>query len=82
MWIRYVLVPGWSDDFEDVEKLANFVTTLKGVERVEVLPFHKMGEHKWEELGMEYELGDVLPPSPEVVERVRGQFRARGIFTC
>lgn len=82
MWIRYVLVPGWSDDFEDVEKLANFVTTLKGVERVEVLPFHKMGEHKWEELGMDYELGDVLPPSPEVVERVRGQFRARGIFTC
>ncbi len=82
MWIRYVLVPGYTDDFDDVEKLAEFVTTLQGVERVEVLPFHKMGEHKWQELGMPYELTDVPAPTPEVVERVRNQFRARGIFTC
>ncbi len=82
MWIRYVLVPGYSDDFDDVEKLADYLTTLKGIERVEVLPFHKMGEHKWQELGMDYELTDVQPPSPEVVERVRGQIRARGFFVC
>lgn len=82
IWIRYVLVPGWSDDFDDVELLADFLATLRGVDRVEVLPFHKMGEHKWEELGMDYELQDVMPPSLELIERVRGQFRARGLFTC
>lgn len=82
MWIRYVLVPGYTDDFDDVEKLADFITTLNGVERVEVLPFHKMGEHKWQELGMDYELTEVKPPAPEVIERVRSQFKQRGIFTC
>lgn len=82
MWIRYVLVPGWSDDFDDVEKLAEYVANLKGIERVEVLPFHKMGEHKWQELGLPYELTDVMPPTAEVIERVRNQFRQRGIFTC
>lgn len=82
MWIRYVLVPGWSDDYDDVEKLANFLTTLKGIDRVEVLPFHKMGEHKWEELGLDYALTNTLPPAPDLIERVRNQFRERGLFTC
>ncbi|GHD59311.1 pyruvate formate-lyase-activating protein [Jeongeupia chitinilytica] len=82
IWLRYVLVPGWSDDVDDVEGLAAFVQSLGSiVERVEVLPFHKMGEHKWEELGMKYELGDVEPPSIELAERVRDQFRARGLNT-
>jgi pyruvate formate lyase activating enzyme len=46
MWIRFVLVPELTDDFDNVEGLAEFVNTLSGVERVEVLPFHKMGEYK------------------------------------
>ena len=82
MWIRYVLVPGYSDEFDDVEKLADFISTLQGVDRVEVLPFHKMGEHKWDELGYDYQLKLVQPPSPELIERVIGQFRNRGLFTC
>lgn len=82
MWIRYVLVPGYTDDMEDVSNLADFVTKLNGVERVEVLPFHKMGEHKWQDLGLSYALTDVQPPSPELVERVRDQFRQRNLFTC
>ena len=49
------------------------------VERVEVLPFHNMGQDKWDSLGMEYKLRDAQPPSNEVVERIRGQFRARGL---
>jgi len=80
MWIRYVLVPGYTDDFADVEKLADFVASLQGVERVEVLPFHKMGEHKWEELGFEYQLKDVQPPSIDLLKRVIGQFRQRGLM--
>ncbi len=49
--------------------------------RVEVLPFHQMGRDKWERLGMDYRLGDTRPPSPELVERVRDQFRSRGLLT-
>jgi len=82
MWIRYVLVPGYTDAIEDVDKLADFVATLQGVERVEILPFHKMGEHKWEELGYTYRLKDVKPPSVALVKRVVTQFRHRGLTTC
>jgi len=82
IWIRYVLVPGHTDAFEDVERLADFVATLNGVERVEVLPFHKMGEHKWEEMGLEYQLKDVQPPSPDLLQRVIDQFSQRGLSAC
>jgi pyruvate formate lyase activating enzyme len=82
MWIRYVLVPGYTDDFEDVEKLAAFIALLEGVERVEVLPFHKMGEHKWDDLGLSWQLKSVSPPSPELLDRVVRQFQKHGLFTC
>jgi len=82
MWIRYVLVPGYTDDFNDVEDLADFVMTLDGVDRVEILPFHKMGEKKWEELGFKYHLKEVKPPSNELVKRVIMQFRSRGLTAC
>lgn len=82
IWIRYVLVPGYTDEFDDVEKLADFIATLNGVERVEVLPFHKMGEHKWDDLGIDFQLKNISPPSPALIERVIGQFRERGLFVC
>jgi pyruvate formate lyase activating enzyme len=81
MWIRFVLVPGLTDAYDNVEAVADHVATLATVQRVEVLPFHQMGRDKWESLGMRYELEDTSPPSPELVERVRGQFRARGLTT-
>lgn len=79
MWIRYVLVPDLTDDVDNVEKVADYVATLSSVERVEVLPFHQMGRDKWRELGQEYQLEDTEPPTPELVERVREQFRSRGL---
>lgn len=83
MWIRYVLVPGWTDKMEHVHKLAEFITPLKaGIERVEVLPFHKLGESKWQDLGLDYQLTDTLPPSIELTEAVRDVFRAKGFFTA
>ena len=82
MWIRYVLVPGYTDEYEDVENLADFISTLHGVERVEVLPLHNMGEHKWEKLGLDYPLKGVSPPTPALLERVVGQFNKRGLFAC
>lgn len=79
IWIRFVLVPGLTDAEENVEAVADYVSTLSTVTRVEVLPFHQMGQDKWATLGMTYELADTRAPSPELVERVRGQFRARGL---
>ena len=79
MWVRYVLVPGLTDGFDNVEKVAEVCAGLKSLERVEILRFHQMGKDKWEQLGLEYPLKDVEPPSPELTERVRGQFRSRGL---
>lgn len=80
MWIRFVLVPGLTDAWDNVEAVADYVATLSTVARVEVLPFHQMGRDKWADLGMAYQLEDTEPPTPELVERVRGQFRARGLL--
>ena len=76
-WIRFVLVPQLTDNFEDIEHLADFVADLQGVERVEVLPFHKMGEHKWEALNLDYQLKESESPSEELIARVQDQFRKR-----
>ncbi|MEU3792780.1 pyruvate formate-lyase-activating protein [Streptomyces fructofermentans] len=79
VWIRYVLVPGWTDDPEAVEGLAEFVAELDSVERVDVLPFHKLGAAKYEALGIPFPLRDTPVPAPELTERVRTQFRAHGV---
>ncbi|WP_040282901.1 pyruvate formate-lyase-activating protein [Tessaracoccus massiliensis] len=82
MWIRFVLVPGLTDDESNVGKVAAHVATLgDAVERVEVLPFHQMGRDKWESLGLNYELKDTDPPSKELIARVMGQFEAHGLPT-
>lgn len=80
MWIRFVLVPGLTDAQANVEGLADFVASLKMVERVEVAPFHKMGEFKWKELRMPYKLADTPPPTPESVAEVRRAFSSRGLL--
>jgi pyruvate formate lyase activating enzyme len=79
MWIRYVLAPGLTDGFDNVQKVADFVAGLKTVERVEILRFHQMGSDKWTQLGLEYRLAATEPPSVELSERVREQFRGRGL---
>ena len=79
MWIRYVVVPGWTDSPADVEALADLVETLPTVEKVELLPYHLLGKHKWAALGMPYGLEGVEPPSEETMARIRQQLTARGI---
>jgi len=79
LWLRYVLVPGLTDGFDNVEKVAAFAAELKTVQRVEILKFHQMGADKWAKLGIEYQLADTEPPTPELAERVREQFRSRGL---
>jgi pyruvate formate lyase activating enzyme len=79
MWVRFVLVPGLTDDYDNVEKVADICAGLQSLERVEILRFHQMGRDKWHKLGLEYKLENVEPPDAELSERVRGQFRSRGI---
>ncbi|TVQ08609.1 MAG: pyruvate formate lyase-activating protein [Leptolyngbya sp. DLM2.Bin27] len=78
-WIRFVLVPGLTDPAENVAGLAEFVGSLGNVERVEILPFHKLGEYKWEQLGLPYALAKTQPPSPELVEQVVQIFRQQSL---
>lgn len=68
VWIRHVLVPGRSDKDEYLERLHDFIKTLDNVEKVEVLPYHTLGEYKWKELGYDYPLAGVEPPTKERVE--------------
>ncbi len=74
IWLRYVLVPGLTDAEEDIEHLAEFLSTLPNLERLDILPFHKMGEYKWEQLGYHYELSDTVEPTPAEVTKAREIF--------
>ncbi len=68
VWIRHVLVPERSDRDDYLERLQEFILTLKNVERVEVLPYHTLGVFKWKELGFEYQLEGINPPTKDRVE--------------
>lgn len=71
MWIRQVLVPGYTDKEEDLIELKDFLSTLKTVDKVEILPYHDMGKFKWLELGLEYPLEGVPVATPEDVDRAK-----------
>jgi pyruvate formate lyase activating enzyme len=79
IWVRFVLVPGLTDDRENLEGIARFAAGLGVVERVEVLPFHQLGSFKWEKLSLEYTLKDTKPPSAQQVEEACKIFRDAGV---
>ena len=79
IWVRYVLVPGLTDDDGEMEQLAQFVASLGVVERVEILPFHQLGQYKWERLGLDYKLAATEPPTQEGVSRAVGILRSAGL---
>ncbi|MBQ8941215.1 MAG: pyruvate formate lyase-activating protein [Firmicutes bacterium] len=68
VWIRHVLVPGYSDNDEQLKRLHDFIETLENVEKVEVLPYHNLGMSKYEKLGIDYKLKDVRPPAEERIQ--------------
>ena len=71
IWIRQVLVPGYTDDENDLLKLRDFLNTLKTVEKVEILPYHNMGEFKWKKLGFSYPLEGVREANQADVDRAK-----------
>jgi pyruvate formate lyase activating enzyme len=79
IWIRFVLVPGLTDDRADIAGIARFAAGLGNVERVEVLPFHQMGRYKWQRLDRAYTLDGVQPPSRQLLEEACAIFQAEGL---
>ena len=78
VWVRFTLVPGLTDDPDNVEKIAKFVAPMKNVEWVEVQPFHQLGAFKWKAMGIEYKEANTPSASPDLVKRVVEQFQAAG----
>jgi len=78
-WIRFVLLPGYTDAPDNIEGLAKFVATLGNVERVDVLPFHQLGKFKWDQMAMKYELNDAATPTPAQTEAAKKIFRDHGL---
>ena len=71
IWIRQVIVPGYTDDENDLIKLKEFLKTLKTVEKVQLLPYHDMGKFKWEKLGQKYELENVRQANDDDIKRAK-----------
>ena len=71
MWIRQVLVPGYTDDEHDLLRLKDFISSLKTVDRVEILPYHSLGEYKWKALGLKYPLEGVRDANEDDVQRAK-----------
>lgn len=71
IWIRQVLIPGYTDDEQDLLKLKNFIAGLKTVHKVELLPYHDMGKFKWKKLGVKYDLEGVRPANSQDIEKAK-----------
>lgn len=74
-WLRYVLVPGYSDAEEDIRQLGETLGDYQNIQRVEILPYHRLGVHKYEAMGWDYRLKDVRENSPEQLKRAEALFR-------
>lgn len=79
VWIRHVLVPGITDDRKNLEALGKFVSTLNNVDRLELLPYHTIGVHKWESMGIEYELKGVPDATPEDIKKASQVLKEFGV---
>jgi pyruvate formate lyase activating enzyme len=77
-WIRYVLVPQLTDNLDSVRKLSAHLDKYPNVAKIELLGFHKMGEFKWKELGLDYQLSDTKEPSKELLFEVKKIFESNG----
>jgi pyruvate formate lyase activating enzyme len=78
VWVRFTLVPGLTDDPQNVEGIARFVAPMKNVEWVEVQPFHQLGAFKWKAMHLDYKNAQTSPPPSDLLNRVLEQFRSAG----
>lgn len=71
IWIRQVLIPGYTDDEHDLLKLKDFIASLKTVQKVELLPYHDMGKFKWKKLGVKYDLEGIRPANSQDINKAK-----------
>lgn len=71
LWIRQVLIPGYTDDESDLLELKNFINSLNSVKKVEILPYHDMGKYKWKKFGTKYELDNVRQATDDDIKRAK-----------
>ena len=76
VWIRYVLIPGYTDDEADIKAWCEEMIKHPIIERIDLLPSHQMGQHKWEQMGFKYKLKDVCPPSEDEIRVVEEMIRS------
>lgn len=79
VWIRHVLVPGFTDNDDHLRILADYLKKFNNIQRIDVLPFHQLGEFKWEELRLEYKLKNTTPPTRDRVENAKQILATSGI---
>lgn len=79
VWIRHVVVPGITENYDAIERLGKYLEKYKVIDRVEILPFHKMGEFKWKELGYKYELLETQSPDKESIEKIKNILANHGL---
>jgi pyruvate formate lyase activating enzyme len=68
-WLRYVLIPGYTDSTDDLDRLIDLFSGNQYLKKLEILPYHKLGIHKWNMMNWEYQLKDVKENTPEQLER-------------
>ena len=81
-WIRQVILPGITDDLEEMQEFAEFLQQQRYLEKIELLPYHELGKHKWKNLGLEYKLAAVEPPSAEKMAELNAVFENYKVNTA
>lgn len=79
IWIRVPVIPGVNDQESELAAMAALVAELPGVRQVNLLPYHRSGLHKFEQLGRECQMASVTPPSPERMQAALAGFAAVGV---
>jgi len=77
--VRVPLVPGYTDSADNLEAIARFARELDGLERIELLPYHRLGESKYRHLGRPYPLSELAPPSDQDMERAKSLLAKSGV---
>lgn len=62
---------GYTDDEQSAHNLGAFIKDMDNIEKIELLPYHQLGEHKWDAMGYDYPLSGVQPPSKETMEKMK-----------
>ncbi len=73
--VRMPLIPGINDDEESIRQVGRYVSSLKNLNEIQVLPYHQTGLEKYRRLGLEYKMQDVAPPSPEILSRIVSELK-------